>query len=54
MLAYSAGWHLSPRSPLIWILRDLLLPVLWVEGWLGSGFVWRGNEMPLAQSNEAV
>jgi ceramide glucosyltransferase len=53
-LAYSAGWHLSLRSPLIWMLRDLLLPVLWIEGWLGSGFVWRGNEMPLTQSNKTI
>jgi hypothetical protein len=22
-----------------------MLPVLWVEGWLGNGFTWRGNEM---------
>jgi len=53
-LAYSAGWHLSPRSPLIWMLRDLLLPALWIEGWIGSGFVWRGNEMALTQGREAV
>ena len=54
MLAYSAGWHLSTRSPVAWMLRDLLLPALWVEGWLGSGFVWRGNEMPLTRGSEAV
>ncbi len=54
LLAYSAGWHLAMRSPLLWLLRDLLLPALWVDGWLGSGFVWRGNEMRLAQGREAV
>ncbi len=54
LLAYSAGWHLSSRSPFVWMLRDLLLPVLWVDGWLGSGFVWRGNEMRLAPGREAV
>jgi ceramide glucosyltransferase len=54
LLAYSAGWHLSLRSPLVWVLRDLVLPALWIEGWLGSGFVWRGNEMPLTQGRKAA
>jgi ceramide glucosyltransferase len=45
VLARVAGWHLSRRSPLVWMLRDLLLPMLWLEGWLGSSFVWRGNRM---------
>jgi ceramide glucosyltransferase len=53
-LARIAGWHLSWRSPCAWLLRDLLLPVLWLEGWLGSSFVWRGNHMrvePAARSS---
>ena len=25
--------------------RDLMLPALWISGWLGSEFVWRGNPM---------
>ena len=31
-------------SPFAWLLRDLLLPVLWIKGWR-SEFVWRGNAM---------
>jgi ceramide glucosyltransferase len=54
MLAYAAGWHLSVRSPLAWMLRDLLLPLLWIRGWLGKDFVWRGNEMRATESREAV
>jgi ceramide glucosyltransferase len=53
-LAYAAGWHLSVRSPLAWMLRDLLLPWLWLAGWLGKDFVWRGNEMRAAESREAI
>jgi ceramide glucosyltransferase len=53
-LAYAAGWHLSVRSPLAWMLRDLLLPWLWLAGWLGKDFVWRGNEMRAVESREAV
>ena len=45
VLTYAAGWHLSWRSPLVWLLRDLLLPVLWSASWLGNGFVWRGTSM---------
>jgi ceramide glucosyltransferase len=45
MLAYIARWHLSALSPFAWILRDLLLPVLWVQAWLSDGFRWRGNEI---------
>jgi ceramide glucosyltransferase len=44
-LAKLAGWHLSPWSPLAFLARDLMLPVVWVEGWVGNGFTWRGNEM---------
>jgi ceramide glucosyltransferase len=53
-LAYAAGWHLSVRSPLAWMLRDLLLPLLWIRGWLGKDFVWRGNQMRAAESREAI
>ena len=44
-LARSAGWHLSPRMLLAFFIRDLLLPALWIDAWLGDSFVWRGNEM---------
>ncbi|HVX35168.1 MAG TPA: ceramide glucosyltransferase [Hyphomicrobium sp.] len=52
VLARTAGWHLSVLSPLSWIARDLLLPVLWLEGWSGDTFVWRGNDMSVAKSRE--
>jgi ceramide glucosyltransferase len=48
LLARVAGWHLRWHSPFAWILRDALLPVLWVEGWVGDTFVWRGNDMSVA------
>jgi ceramide glucosyltransferase len=53
-LAHAAGWHLSVRSPLTWIARDLLLPVLWIGGWAGRDFVWRGNQMRAAESRGAI
>jgi ceramide glucosyltransferase len=43
-----AGWHLSWRSPLVWALRDAVLPVLWIAAWAGKDFEWRGNSMTIA------
>jgi ceramide glucosyltransferase len=31
------------------LLRDALLPVLWVAAWVGDEFEWRGTEMSLAE-----
>ena len=50
VLARAARWHIGIFSPLAWVLRDLLLPVLWLEGWSGNKFVWRGNDMSVAKS----
>jgi ceramide glucosyltransferase len=54
VLAWAAGWHLTVRSPLAWALRDLLLPAIWFNGWLGSAFVWRGNQMRPVESSGTV
>lgn len=54
LLARSAGWHLRWHSPFVWLLRDALLPVLWVEGWVGDTFVWRGNDMSVAEQNREL
>jgi ceramide glucosyltransferase len=45
VLAFAAGWPLSWRSPLAWLVRDALLPFLWARGWSGRNVVWRGNAM---------
>lgn len=45
LLAARAGWHFKVGSPLAWLMRDLLIPVLWVQGLTGSDFTWRGNTM---------
>jgi ceramide glucosyltransferase len=44
-LAHCAGWHHSARSAMAFLVRDLLLPVLWIGALLGDDFVWRGNQM---------
>ncbi|MGA2892110.1 MAG: ceramide glucosyltransferase [Xanthobacteraceae bacterium] len=45
LLAAAAGWHLPAAYPLYGLMRDLLLPVLFVSALKGNAFVWRGNEM---------
>ncbi|HMA69923.1 MAG TPA: ceramide glucosyltransferase [Xanthobacteraceae bacterium] len=47
-LAKAAGWQPGPLYPLQAILRDLLLPVLWIDAWVGTDFVWRGHQMSIA------
>jgi ceramide glucosyltransferase len=49
-LARCAGWHAGPLSPLAWVVRDLMLPVMWTQAWFGNSFSWRGNDMSLADA----
>jgi ceramide glucosyltransferase len=51
LLAALAGWHLPMLYPVHALVRDLLLPVLWIMGWRDRGFVWRGNEMTVAEES---
>ena len=45
VLARAAGWQLSSLSPVAWVVRDAILPALWVQAWLRDGFEWRGNDV---------
>jgi ceramide glucosyltransferase len=49
VLAKAAGWHATLVSPLAWIARDVALPFVWLKGWTGDGFNWRGNDMTVAE-----
>jgi len=51
MLARFAGWHLSLWSPLAWLLRDAMLPLVWMHAWLSEGYAWRGNEISTEQES---
>ena len=41
-LARVAGWPLSRWSLVAWLVRDLMLPWLWVKGWGAGQVEWRG------------
>jgi ceramide glucosyltransferase len=49
-LAFVAGWPLNWRSPLAWIVRDVLLPFLWGAAWTGDAIMWRGNAMNVEET----
>jgi len=44
-LAAASGWHVSPLHPFYGLIRDLMLPALFVAALRGNDFVWRGNAM---------
>ena len=54
LLARAFGWPLRMRSPLFWIARDLLLPVLWVRAWAVRGYEWRGNAVDVRPTTPAA
>jgi ceramide glucosyltransferase len=45
LLAGAAGWPASALSPFYGLVRDVLLPALFVSALRGNDFIWRGNEM---------
>jgi len=46
-LTAAVGWHLSWRSPLLWLLRELTLPAIWLQACFGTSLSWRGSSMSL-------
>jgi ceramide glucosyltransferase len=52
-LARRAGWYWSARMVPACLLRDLLLPFLWVDAWLGSSFTWRGTKLQPRRPQES-
>ena len=48
-LAARAGWHVSARMPAAFLVRDLMIPALWLASFLTRNVVWRGNAMDLSR-----
>ena len=49
LLLRAAGW---PRSLAAILLRDLMLPIVFIAGCAGSSFEWHGNRMSTAQQSK--
>jgi len=54
LLARAAGWPLSWRSPFAWLVRDLLIPLIWVRAYTAGGYEWRGNRISIAGPGAAA
>ena len=48
-LAAAGGWPRKPADMAAWVVRDALLPCLWIAAWRGNSFEWRGNAMTAAE-----
>jgi ceramide glucosyltransferase len=54
-LAVLCRWPVSLVTPVVLVLRDALIPALWVAAWMGRNFTWRGNGIDVdAQSVETA
>ncbi|BCH19412.1 ceramide glucosyltransferase [Mesorhizobium sp. L-2-11] len=49
-LASAKGWHLSLRMIPAMVARDVMLPAIWVRGWLSGAVDWRGNTMTISRA----
>ncbi|MET0445969.1 MAG: ceramide glucosyltransferase, partial [Pseudorhodoplanes sp.] len=45
LMTVKVQWHHSSRTLLCCMFRDLMLPCLYLNGWFGRSFQWRGNDM---------
>lgn len=54
MLARICGFTLDWRTPFALLARDLMLPVIFVDGLLVDSFTWHGNEMTVRALEETT
>lgn len=45
LLARAGGWHVSWMSPFAWLLRDMLIPVIWLRAWTANAYKWGGHQV---------
>jgi len=53
-LARSSRWHLDWVSPLAWLVRDLIQPLIWGAAWLKQQYAWRGNTVQIVDASRTV
>ncbi|PZW45726.1 ceramide glucosyltransferase [Humitalea rosea] len=49
LLARGKGWHVSWPWVAALLVRDCIIPVMWVGAWTGAQVVWRGNRMSVEE-----
>ncbi|MCJ2139299.1 ceramide glucosyltransferase [Methylobacterium sp. E-066] len=53
-LAARAGWHRGPRMLAAFLVRDALIPAIWLGAWVQSAIVWRGNAMDVRPHRASI
>jgi ceramide glucosyltransferase len=53
-LARICGWTLDWRTPFALLMRDVLLPAMFVDACLFDDFVWHGNAMTVREETETT
>jgi len=54
LFARAERWYFSWRLPFLFLLRDLMLPIVYIDAWLVDDFVWRGNAMTMREDEPSV
>ena len=53
-LAASKGWYASWRLLPAMLVRDFILPAVWLRGWMSGTIDWRGNAMTIRSEASEV
>jgi ceramide glucosyltransferase len=53
-LAVAKGWPVSLRLCLAMMVRDILMPAIWLRSWVGGSFEWRGNTMTIGTDSSEL
>lgn len=54
LLARQNKWHFSWRMPFLFVFRDLILPVIYIDAWITDEFVWHGNKMTMREEEPSI
>lgn len=54
ILAKQCGFYLSPLMPVALFVRDLILPIMFIDGLIIDNFVWHGEEMSVKEENNVL
>ncbi|OSP54189.1 ceramide glucosyltransferase [Pseudoruegeria sp. SK021] len=54
LLARRAGWPAGPLDIVSWLVRDALIPAIWLASFTTRGIVWRGNQVRNAPETVAA
>ena len=54
LLVRAKGWHLDWVSPGAWMVRDMLLPAMWVRSLVSRRVRWKGGEVNVVPQSDAA